>query len=157
MAKVKIEPSGCVIHKGKIQIRLSMYLDPIDPRYSEHHVYVVDETSQKWKNGYKGAKNPDGSPIQADYDAWIASLPHVWRDNPFNNHFIYVDADIPVADVKSQAQAYLNEFFTGWSEGKDMGAVWHSKPRPQFVSKTLTPMQLATVQTRLDQIKVMVI
>lgn len=158
MAKVKIEPSGCCINKGWIQVRLSMYLEPTDPRYNEHHVFVVDETSRKWLNGYKGVVDTMGSPVdQANYDAWIDSLPHIWRDNPFNNHFIYVDETDSNATILLKIEAAFTEFFNGWSQYKEMEEVWHSKARPQLVSKTLTLTQITAANTRLTQIKAMVI
>ena len=158
MAYTKIESSGCCIHKGWIQVRLCFYLEPADPRYNEHHVYVIDETSQAWKKGYKGAKDSMGSPVnQADYDAWIAGLPHIWRDNPFHNHFIFVDAVTPNTEILKQAQDSFNEFFAGWSEGKDMLDIWRSKVRPTLMSKTLSPAELTSTNNRLSQIKAMVI
>ncbi len=158
MAYIKIEPSGCCIYKGWIQVRLCFYLEPTDPRYNEHHVFVVDETSLQFKNGYKGKIDADGNPVnQADYDAWIASLPHIWRDNPFHNHFIFIDADTTDSEILKQAQDAFNEFFAGWCEGKEMADVWHSKVRPVFVTKVLTADQQLTCQNKLSQIKAMVI
>jgi len=158
MAYIKIEPSGCYIHKGRIQVRLCFYLEPTDPRYNEHHVYVVDETSQEWLGGYKGKVDAMSSPInQADYDTWIASLPHVWRDNPFHNHFIFIDADTTDSEILKQAQDAFQEFFDGWCKGKDMADVQHSKVRPAFVAKVLTAYQQLTCQNKLSQIKAMVI
>lgn len=158
MPYVKIEPSGCCIHKGWIQVRLSFYLEPTDPRYNEHHVYVVDTTSQAWLRGYKGKVDSMGSPInQADYDTWVAGLPHIWRDNPFHNHFIFVDSTTSATEILKQAQDSFNEFFAGWAEGKDMTQVWLSKARPMLTSKTLSPAQLSSANTRLSQIKAMVL
>lgn len=158
MAYVKIEPSGCCIYKGRIQVRLSFCLEPTDPRHSEHHVYVVDEMSPLFKSGYKGKLGAMGAPVnQADHDAWIASLPHVWRDNPFHNHLIYVDATTSNAEILRQAQASFQEFFAGWSDGKSMIQVWKSKPRPVFAAKVLSPQQLTTANNKLAQIKAMVI
>jgi hypothetical protein len=158
MAYVKIEPSGCCINKGNIQVRLSMYLEPTDPRYSEHHVFVVDTTSKEYLAGYQGKLDAEGSPVdQADYDKWVDGLPHVWRDNPFNNHFIYVDGSVSTTEILEQAQDYLQEFFDGWSKGDSPEKIWQSKIRPVVTEKTLTPTQLSTANTKLNQIKVMVI
>lgn len=177
MAFVKLEPSGCVIHKGNIQVRLSMYLEPADARYSEHHVFVVDETSPEWLKGYPGevktipvsqlSLETNGSwtilsedqgqvtipADQADYDAWLAGLPHIWRDNPFHNHFIYVDGSATDAQIQKQAQDYLAEFYAGWSQNQKMEDVWHSKFRPRFTEKVLTSTQVTAVEARLSQLK----
>lgn len=155
---MKIEPYGCRIHKGLIQVKLCFYLEPTDPRYNEHHVYVIDETSREWLRGYKGKVDATGNPIDKDaYDTWFAALPHIWRDNPFNNHFIYVDVEATGNDILKQAHDSFNEFFGGWCESKDMMTVWQSKLRPQFIPKVLTSSQLALATTRLAQIKEMVI
>ncbi len=158
MAYIKIEPSGCVIHKGNIQVRLSMYLEPTDPRYNEHHVFVVDETSQQFLNGYKGKMTTEGIPVdQADYDAWIAGLPHIWRDNPFNNHFIYVDGNITITELKQKANDSFQEFFTCWSLGMNPIDVWHSKVRPVFVVKQLNEAEAIMTEYALREIKAIVI
>ena len=158
MSYIKIEPSGCGIYKGWIQVRLCFYLEPADPRYGEHHVFVVDETSQEFKDGYTGVVDAEGLPTdQSDYDTWVVSLPHIWRDNPFHNHFIFVDFNTPLTDIIKSAKEAFDEFLAGWKVGLDGNQVWHSRPRPKFVAKTLTAGQLALANMKLAQIKMMVI
>lgn len=48
MAYAKIEPTGCCVHKGLIQVRINLYLEFGDPRYDEHHIW--DEVNEKWQN-----------------------------------------------------------------------------------------------------------
>lgn len=158
MPYIKIDPSGCCIHKGWIQVRVNMYLDPTDPRYSEHHVSVVDETSAKFLKGYIGKLNPDGTPVnQAQYDEWIASLPHVWRDNPFNNQFFHIDVGMTILELLSQVQAVFSEMFDGWSSGLNPDAIWKSKVRPKLTARALTPEQITAFETKLNQIKALVL
>ncbi|GAG19174.1 unnamed protein product, partial [marine sediment metagenome] len=54
MAHAKLEPSGCGVHKDRVKLRISMYLEPSDPYYEKHHVYVPDPTSPEYLNGYQG-------------------------------------------------------------------------------------------------------
>lgn len=158
MAFPKIEPSGCCIRNGWIQLRLCFYLEPLDQRYSEHHAYVVDTTSPQWLSGYHGMTDSMGNPMsQADYASWVASLPRIWQDNPFHNHFVFVDITDTDISIRREIQKAFHRFLAGWIAGKDMGDVWRSKERPQFAAKNLTPEQLLLANARLEQIKAMVI
>ena len=158
MAYIKIEPTGCGIFKGWIKVKLCFYLEPTDPRYSEYYIFAIDETSQKFKDGYTGAVSADGIPInQADYDTWANSLPHIWRNDAFHNHFLLVNFDTPLTDIVKYAKDFLSEFFDGWKAGLDGNQVWHSKPRPIPVAKTLTSEQLTLSNQKLSRIKAMVI
>lgn len=129
-----------------------MYLEPTDPRYSEHHVFVVDETSPKFSAGYHGMKDPIN---QEDYQKWIDTLPHVWRDNPFHNHFVFVDSDITDGQVKKLVSDCLSEFFSVWSRGKSILKYWQVKvDKPAFMPKVLTSKELEDCESKLAQIKV---
>jgi hypothetical protein len=94
MAIAKIEPSGCTARKGKVQLRFSLYLEPGDPRYEEHHVKVDGE----------------------------------WRDNPFHNHFVYVDADATDAEIQRLLAESLEEFFGLWVKGVSILEAWKTRP-----------------------------
>lgn len=121
MAYGKIEPTGCSVHKGKIQLRFSFYLEPSDPRYIEHHVKV------------------DG----------------VIRDNPFHNHFVYVDADMPDAEIEQLLAESLEEFFGIWAEGEDIRKAWRERPlksKRLFQAGSLSGDNIKKCQNRVKAI-----
>ena len=95
MAYARINKTGCHVRKGNCQIRLDFYLEPTDPRYADRYLHLVDTTSPEYLAGYKGEVDEFGNPKdQADYDAWLASLPHVWTNTPFHTHFIYLPSKL---------------------------------------------------------------
>ena len=97
---IRFEPSGTHIHKGDLKIRLDFYPQPEDKSYSMHHVFVVDETSPEFLDGYKGEVDKGGNPIDfTDYEKWIEGLPHVWRTNPALCHFLTIKPDITLAEL----------------------------------------------------------
>jgi hypothetical protein len=125
MAIGKIEPTGCCVHKGKGQLRLSFYLEPDDPRYEEHHIQVPIIPEE----GYPGEVDAEGAPVdQEHYDSWLESLPKQWQDNPFHNHFVFVDANASDAEIKQLLLESLEEFFSIWAEGEDILRAWKSRP-----------------------------
>ena len=109
---VRIEPSGCCERKGKVQIRLAMYLESGDYGYEKHHVYLPDLSFSE----YKGELDEKGVPIDTkEYDTWLNSLPKVEKNNPFHNHFIYVDPDTSELEIFDLAEAYLHEAYIKWA------------------------------------------
>ncbi len=113
----KIEPSGVCEFKGKVQVRICFYLDPADIGYSKHHVQVPDFTGAT----YIGSMNEDGSPTsQTDYTAWVASLPKVWQNNPFHNHFIYVEPETADTEIADIGKTFLVEAYMKWSKDKPL-------------------------------------
>ena len=111
---VEVNTSGVCERKGMVQIRLSMYLGINDVGYSKHHIYVTDFS----KDTYIGKLNEDGSPVdQKDYDLWVASLPKIWVNNPFHNHFIYVEPTATDKEIMDLAETYLEQAYTQWSKG----------------------------------------
>jgi hypothetical protein len=85
---VKIEPSGVCERKGMVQVRYCMYLESGDYGYDKHYVEVpvIPE------GGYPGKVDEMGRPIDStDYQKWIDGLSKVWQNNPFHNHFVYVE------------------------------------------------------------------
>lgn len=121
MPIAKIEPTGCTVRKGKVQLRFSFYLEPGDPRYEEHHIQVpiIPE------GGYPGEVDAEGAPVdQEHYNSWLESLPKKWQNNPFHNHFVYVAADTPDAEIKQLMTETLEEFCGIWAEGGDMMEAW---------------------------------
>jgi hypothetical protein len=121
MAIAKIEPSGCTARKGKVQLRFSLYLEPGDPRYEEHHVKVDGE----------------------------------WRDNPFHNHFVYVDADATDAEIQRLLAESLEEFFGLWVKGVSILEAWKTRPlqsRRQFVPGDMSSRNTKKCQQRVKDI-----
>ncbi len=69
---VKIEGTGCCEHKGMVQVRFCMYLDPTDYGYEKHHIQVPDLTGVK----YKGKVDKDDIPVDfTDCQKLLDSLP----------------------------------------------------------------------------------
>lgn len=156
MAYIKVEPTGCCLNKGWIQVRLSFFLAPTDPRYSDHHVYVVDEASAEFKVGYKGKVDAMGQPLDwTDYQKWVDGLPHIWRDNPFHNHFLMVDGSITNTELLKQAQAAFTEFYAAWCKGQDLCEFWRAKRVPAKAAKVLTDAERLAAEKRLAEIKVL--
>ena len=107
---IRFEPSGThVDSKGNLKIRLDFYPGPEDKSYSMHHVYVIDETSIAYLAGYPGKVDKSGQPLDAKaYQAWLDSLPHVWRTNPALCHFLTVKPDI----TKLELDTMVKQMFT---------------------------------------------
>lgn len=149
MAVGKIEPTGCTVRRGKVQIRFSFYLEPDDPRYEEHHVLVPIIPPE----GYLGEVDAGDSPIDLDdYSAWIESLPKEWQNNPFHNHFVYVDADTPDAEIKQLLAESLEEFFSIWAENKDILEAWRTqslKSKRRSVAGDMSNRNIKKCQNRV--------
>lgn len=100
MPVAKIEPTGCTVRKGKVQLRFSFYLEPGDARYDEHHVQVPRAP---------GDDTPSG----------------VWQDNPFHNHFVYVTPGTTDAAIRRMMADALDLFYGElWSKGLDIVTYW---------------------------------
>jgi hypothetical protein len=116
---VKIEPSGCCERKGMVQIRLAMYLDLGDYGYDKRYLQLPVIP----KDGYPGKVDARGNPInQKDFDIWLSSLPKVWRNTDFHNHFIQVEPTTTDEEIKEIAQAYLEESYVKWAQDLDLGS-----------------------------------
>ena len=114
---VKVEPSGCCERKGMVQIRFCFYLDLGDFGYNIHHVNlpVIPE------GGYPREVDAMGNPVDTKaYDAWIKSLPTEWQDNPFHNHFIYVEPDTADEEIMGIGEAFLHEAYIKWACGQTL-------------------------------------
>lgn len=144
MAYAKLETTGLAVRKGKVQIRFSFYLEPNDARYDEHHVQVPDPLSEKWQKGYPGVYGDMGPLDEKDYQKWYDSLPKIWQNNPFHNHFVYVDPDVTDGEISKLMREHLQEFYGLWAEGVDITKAWREMPlkakqhfdetRKQFIS-----------------------
>ncbi len=85
---VSQEPSGFQVTQDKrLLIRIDMRPEPGDQTYAKHYVNVPVFPP----GGYPGKVDVTGRPIkQADYDSWLAGLPHIWRVNPCLCMFVQV-------------------------------------------------------------------
>lgn len=122
----KIEPTGISVRHGKVQLRIALYLEPGDARYDEHYVQVPVVPPE----GYPGEVDAEGNPTDWDaFNAWEASLPKVWQNNPFHNHFVRVPANVPDVAIFGLLRQHLREFYDIWSRGEDIVKVWKRKGR----------------------------
>ena len=117
-------------NRGNVRVKLSFFLEPTDDRYDEHHVYVVDETCPIFQAGYHGKADAEGNSVDdADYEAWLDTCRHIWRDNPFHNHFINVDPKKTDADIKALAKFHAPNFYESWKKKKTMRSGWAVETR----------------------------
>ncbi len=108
---VKIEPSGCCERKGMVQVRLCMYLELDDYGYEKHYVQVPVFPPE----GYPGKVDVTGAALDIkDYEKWVKGLPLVWQNNPFHNHFIYVEPDTMDDEIMDIGEAFLHEAGIKW-------------------------------------------
>lgn len=116
MAYALIEPTGCGEFHGNVVARIAFYLEPDDPRYDERH-YLVPIIPKK---GYPGEVDAEGNPInQADYNAWLESLPKKWVLAPFHNHFLYLPPDVTEDTIIAKADFHLPNFYAAWLQELD--------------------------------------
>jgi len=112
---VKVEPSGCCERKGMVQVRFCMYLEPGDYGYDKHHVQLPVTPEE----GYQGKVGDMGIPVDIDdYNRWIDTLPKIWQNNPFHNHFIYVEPDTSDEEIMDIGGAFLKEAYADWAIDK---------------------------------------
>lgn len=109
----EIEQSGCCEHRGKVQVRYSVYLEPGDYGYEKHYILVPDIP----EGGYPGIMIGGIPMSQSDFQTWIQSLPTKMVNNPFHNHFSYFDAPITDNDLHTEGKRVLKEAKDHW--GKD--------------------------------------
>lgn len=147
MAIARIEPTGCCVHKGKIQLRFSFYLEPSDPRYEEHHIKVPIIPAE----GYPGEVDAMGNLVNIeDYINWTETLPKEWQNNPFHNHFVYVDADVTDGKIKQLIRESYDEFFGIWGKGKDILKVW--RPEGKLVPGDMSANNINKCQNKVTDI-----
>ena len=157
-----LEPSGCIVDQNQVRLRIDMFLTPEDPYYSRFHVFVIDEKSPEFLAGYPGVLDKDGKPVdRADYDKWWANLPHIWQDNPFHSHFIYLSPTVNDTDVKQKITDTLTYFYgfyeACWKADKPFIEEWKKIPESigTYRSQVIPgPAENFTAsQTRIDDIK----
>lgn len=116
---VKVEPSGCCGHKGMVQVRFSMYLDPDDYGYALQHIEVPILSSS---DRYPGEVGEGGLLNKTEFKKWIDEFPKEWRDMPFHNHFVYVPPDTTDNEILDIGEAFLHEAYIKWAmdENRDL-------------------------------------
>jgi len=116
--KVVFNLNGTHFKNGSLLVRLDLIPPEGTEAYKVHHVNVIDETSEDWLSGYPGKVNEFGEPIdQEDYDAWINSLPRIWRTNPALSHFIVVPREIDSTYLENWIASYLNADYFATLDG----------------------------------------
>ncbi len=145
---VKVEPSGCCERKGMVQVRFCMYLDSTDYGYEKYHVEmpVIPE------GGYPGKVDDMGMPInQKDYDRWIKSLPKVWQNNPFHNHFIQAEPETTDKEIMDIASTFLREGGIRWATDNKLDLVNDALPfkKPEVVDAT----RIKDCEVRVQSVK----
>jgi len=141
MPYAKIEPSGCCERHGNVQARLDMFLEPDDARYDERYILVPIIPSE----GYTGRVDKEDNPEdQEEYNAWLASLPHIYQLNPFHSHFVYFDPyTLRDEDIEAAINRHLPNFYKAWIDEWDKvnGGMRHGwdietrQPRPPRYNK----------------------
>ena len=115
MPYVRIEPSGCCERKGLVQVRFCMYLESDDYGYEKHYVSVPDMSGKE----YTGKRDPTGDPVDStDYKKWLDSLPKIVQNNPFHNHFIYVEPKTSDKEIMDIGRVFLEEAYIKWTSGE---------------------------------------
>jgi hypothetical protein len=139
---VKIEPTGCCERKGLVQVRLCFYLDPGDEKYNEHHVQVPAIPSE----GYQGKIDKDSMPEDREnYQKWLDELPKIWQNNPFHNHFIYVEPDVTDEEIMDKAEELLKESYAKWAKGEHPHLV---NPKTEWPIKMSKDKKTYTVEKK---------
>lgn len=143
---VRVEPSGCCERKGLVQIRFCMYLDGGDYGYEKHHIQVpvVPE------GGYTGKVDEFGTPVDMeDYQKWLNSLDKVWQNNPFHNHFIYVEPETSDKEIMEMGEKFLKWAYAKWTQGEKLNL--HNPPVKFHISPT--PERLLAVNDKVKHLK----
>jgi len=143
---VVVEPSGTCERNGMVQVRLAMYLYPSDYGYEKQRVQVPVTPA----GGYLGKKDNMGQPIDTnDYNKWIDSLPKVWQDNPFHNHFIYVEPIMSDEQIMNIGEAFLKEAYAKWSANQPLDLKNPAVAYP----KTVDSARLSAVDAKVQHLK----
>jgi len=138
MPYAKIEKSGCEVwHGGLIKLRADLFLTPEDKRYDERYILVPIIPPE----GYPGEKDKEGRPEdQADYDAWLEHLPHIYQLNPFHSHFLRFEPTVSQDAVEAAINHHIPNFYKAWTEELDkvpggMRHGWDIATRPKAIGR----------------------
>ena len=130
---VRVEPSGCDERKGLIQVRFAMHLEPVDYGYDKHYVQVPER---------------EYTQMEIEEPALRELVPKVWQNNPFHNHFVYVEPDITERELMDISESFLNEAYIKWATDSVLDLV-----NPQVISAELDVARQNEITAKLKQIK----
>ena len=95
-----------------------MYLDKGDYGYKTHYVEMPVMNEGK---DYPGKRDENGWPVDMDeLNKWTATLPKAWQNNPFHNHFIYIEPDTTDEEIMEIAEAFLHEAYVKWASDEKL-------------------------------------
>jgi hypothetical protein len=116
----KIEKSGCCERKGMIQIRFSFYLDKEDYGYEKHCIDIPErELTEEEINNPELAKN----------------VKTIKRNNPFHNHFVYLDPTITDKKIEDIGNGLLSEAYEFWKRDEFPSIKNRPYTQPQITNK----------------------
>jgi len=129
-----------------VQVRFAMYLDKGDYKYDEHLIEVPVMPEE----GYQGEIDEHRMPADIeDYKKWIAGLPTEWQNNPFHNHFIYVEPDTTDKEIMDMGEAFLHEAYIKWASDQKLDLV----NQPVIFPATVTSAKLSAIDTKIQSLK----
>ena len=149
MPYARIETSGLALREGKIQIRLAFYLNEGDAGYARCHIRTHDFSGAVYAGEIDEASGA-ASDLES-YGEWEASLPEIWRDNPFHNHFIYTEAALSDTELGEMTADYMGQFYGIWAEGGDILAEYREKVG--FTAGSLSEANLTACAARIEALK----
>lgn len=114
-AYAKIEPSGCTVRKGNVQVRIDFFLTEDDPRYEDTVHEIVNEKTKEI----------------------------TYQVSPFHSHFIYCSPDVTEEKIKAEMAYHLPNFYLAYQNEWDkvQGGMRHgwdtaTRIRPTDYTKT---------------------
>lgn len=120
-----IEKSGVCAHKGMLQVRYDVYLDPGDPFYDQYFIEkpIIPEDMQAMYDARFAAVQDDEQALAVllqEYDQYIQSLFMAPVQIPCHGHFCYFDPD-----VTDEELAYIGDVIVDL-----VSAQWDGETRP---------------------------
>jgi hypothetical protein len=110
----EIEETGCCEHRGKMQVRYSVYLEPGDYGYEKHNITIPVIPEE----GYPGIMIGGIPASHEDFQTWLQSLPTKAVNNPFHNHLSYFDSMVTENELKREGRRILKEAKGHWNEDR---------------------------------------
>lgn len=141
----EVEQSGCCEHEGMVQVRFSVYLEPGDYGYSKHNVLVpvIPE------GGYPGAVI-GGIPQDAThFKNWLESLPTQLVNNPFHNHFVYLEPPVTDPELHVHGKRILKEAMDHWEKDRTP----HIKNDPVVFDKNPSESRRNQIANKVNDLK----
>ncbi len=131
MAYAIVEKTGCVVHKGNVQLRLDFFLEPGDPRYEDTYIPVIGPETEE----------PTGE----------------CRLIPFHSHFIYLPPTFTDKDIEAEIAFHLPNFYKAFQDGWDkvaggMRHGWAIEKRIPPEDYSQDAKKVAQCQDRVDSL-----